>query len=163
LERDAHDGAQQRLVSLGLQLGTSESALPCELRAFKEQIADVITGLAGVGADLREISPGIHPAIVSKGGLGPALETLARCSAVPVRLYVAVKRRLPRSVEVAAYYIVAEALTNATKYASASEIRVRAEAEGPNLHLSIGDDGVGGADVGKRSGLIGLIDLGRVS
>lgn len=158
LERDLHDGAQQRLVSLGLQLRTAESALPCELRAFKEQIADVITGLAGVCADLREICRGIHPAIVSQRGLGPALETLARRSAVPVRLDMAVERRLPRSVEVAAYYVVAEALTNTAKYAHASEIRVRVAAEGPKLHLSIDDDGVGGADVGKGSGLIGLID-----
>jgi signal transduction histidine kinase len=158
LERDLHDGAQQRLVSLGLQLRTAESALPCELRAFKEQIADVITGLAGVCADLREICRGIHPAIVSQRGLGPALETLARRSAVPVRLDMAAERRLPRSVEVAAYYVVAEALTNTAKYAHASEIRVRVAAEGPKLHLSIDDDGVGGADVGKGSGLIGLID-----
>lgn len=95
---------------------------------------------------------------MSQGGLGLALETLARRSAVPVRLDVAVERRLPRSVEVAAYYVVAEALTNTAKYAHASEIRVRVAAEGPNLHLSIGDDGVGGADVGNGSGLIGLID-----
>jgi signal transduction histidine kinase len=143
---------------LGLQLRTAESALPCELRAFKEQIADVIAGLAGVCADLREISRGIHPVIESQGGLGPALEVLARRSAVPVRLDVAVERRLPRSVEVAAYYVVAEALTNTAKYAHASEIRLRVAAEGPNLHVSIGDDGVGGADVAKGSGLIGLID-----
>jgi signal transduction histidine kinase len=158
LERDLHDGAQQQLVSLGLQLRTAESALPCELRAFKEQIADVITGLAGVCADLQEISRGIHPAIASRGGLGPALATLARRSAVPVRLDVAVERRLPTSVEVAAYYVVAEALTNTAKYAHASEVGVRVEAAGPTLHLSIDDDGVGGADVGKGSGLIGLID-----
>jgi PAS domain S-box-containing protein len=157
LERDLHDGAQQRLVSLGLELRAAESALPRELRAVKEQIADLVTGLAGVCADLQEISRGVHPAIVSQGGLGPALEMLARRSAVPVRLDVA-DRRLPRSVEVAAYYVVAEALTNTAKYAHASEVRVRVEAEGPTLHLSIDDDGVGGADVGKGSGLIGLID-----
>ena len=100
-----------------------------------------------------EVSREIHAAIVSQRGLGLALATLARRSAVPVRLDVAVERRLPRSVEVAAYYVVAEALTNTAKYAHASEIRVRVATEGPNLHLSIGDDGVGGADVGKGSGL----------
>jgi hypothetical protein len=89
--------------------------------------------LRGSTGDFR----GIHPAIVSQGGLGPALEKLARRSAVPVRLDVAVERRLPRQVEVAAYYVVAEALTNTAKYAHASEIRVRAEAEGPNLRLSM--------------------------
>jgi PAS domain S-box-containing protein len=156
LERELHDGAQQR--SLALRLRTAEVALPCELRAVKEQIDDAITDLAGVCTDLREIFRGIHPTIVSHGGLGPALEKLARRSAVPVRLDVAVERRLSRSVAVAAYYVVAEALTNAAKYAHASEIGVRVEAKGPNLHLSIDDDGVGGADVGQGSGLIGLID-----
>jgi signal transduction histidine kinase len=96
--------------------------------------------------------------MLSQVGLGPALETLARRSAVRARPDVPVDRRLPRSIELAAYYVVAEALTNTAKYAHASEIRVRVEAEGPNLHLSIDDDGVGGADVGKGSGLIGLID-----
>jgi signal transduction histidine kinase len=158
LERELHDGAQQRLVSLALRLRTAEAAPPCELRAVKEQIDDAITDLAGVCTDLRDIFRGIHSAIVSQGGLGPALEKLARRSAGPVRLDVAVERRLSRSVEVAAYYVVAEALTNTAKYAHASEIGVRVEAKGPNLHLSIDDDGVGGADVGQGSGLIGLID-----
>jgi PAS domain S-box-containing protein len=149
---------QAALRRLALRLRTAEAALPCELRAVKEQIDDAITDLAGVCTDLREIFRGIHPTIVSHGGLGPALEKLARRSAVPVRLDVAVERRLSRSVEVAAYYVVAEALTNTAKYAHASEIGVRVEAKGPNLHLSIDDDGVGGADLGQGSGLIGLID-----
>jgi signal transduction histidine kinase len=96
--------------------------------------------------------------MLSQVGLGPALETLARRSAVRARPDVPVDRRLPRSIELAAYYVVAEALTNTAKYAHASEIRVRVEAEGPNLHLSIDDDGVGGAEVAKGSGLVGLID-----
>ena len=100
----------------------------------------------------------IHPAILSKGGLGPALKTLARRSAVPVDLDLGVDRRLPDSVEVGAYYVVSEALTNAAKHARASVVKVGIETEGANLHLSIRDDGIGGADAAKGSGLIGLTD-----
>ena len=95
---------------------------------------------------------------MSKGGLGPALKSLARRSAVPVELEVAVNRQLPESTEVAAYYVVAEALTNAAKHARASEVFVCVKAEGANLRLSIRDDGIGGADSHKGSGLIGLTD-----
>jgi signal transduction histidine kinase len=158
IERDLHDGAQQRLVSLGLQLRTAEASVPSELHPLKEQISNVVHGLAGVSEDLHEISRGIHPAILSKGGLGPALKTLARRSAVPVRLDLRTDRRLPESAEVAAYYVVAEALTNAAKHAQASEVNIRVEAEGANLHVSIRDDGIGGADLAKGSGLIGLTD-----
>ena len=100
----------------------------------------------------------IHPAIVSKGGLGPALKTLARRSAVPVDLDLGVDRRLPDSVEVGAYYVVSEALTNAAKHARASVVKVGIETEGANRHPSIRDDGIGGADAAKGSGLIGLTD-----
>jgi signal transduction histidine kinase len=157
-ERDLHDGAQQRLVSLGLQLRTAEALVPREQRALREQLSDIATGLAGVSEDLREISRGIHPAILSKGGLGPALETLARRSAVPVELDLRVDQRLPESVEVAAYYVVAEALTNTAKHAHASKVNVRVDTEGANLRVSIRDDGIGGADVTNGSGLSGLID-----
>jgi signal transduction histidine kinase len=125
---------------------------------LREKISDVVMGLTGVSEDLQEISRGIHPAILSRGGLGPALKTLARRSAVPVELRLGIDRRLPDSVEVAAYYVVAEALTNAAKYAQASEVRVSVDADEENLCLSIADDGVGGADLSKGSGLIGLID-----
>jgi signal transduction histidine kinase len=158
IERDLHDGAQQRLVSLGLEMRAAEASVPPELRAFKGQISQLVTGLAGVSEDLQEISRGIHPAILSKGGLGPALKTLARRSAVPVELDVDVDRRLPDSVEVAAYYVVAETLTNAAKHAQASEVTVRVESEGTNLHLLIRDDGIGGADTARGSGLTGLVD-----
>jgi signal transduction histidine kinase len=158
LERDLHDGAQQRLLSLGLKLRSAEASLPSHPHAVKEQISNIVNGLAGVSEDLREISHGIHPAILSKGGLGPALKTLARRSAVPVQLNLGVDRRLPESTEVAVYYVVAEGLTNAAKHAQASEVNVGVEAEGANLYLSIRDDGRGGADVAKGSGLIGLID-----
>jgi signal transduction histidine kinase len=159
-ERDLHDGAQQRLVSLGLELRAAEASVPAELQPLKEQISDVVGGLAGVSEDLREISRGIHPANLSKGGFGPALETLGRRSTVPVELDLRVDRQLPESAEVAAYYIVAEALTNAAKHAQASQVTVRVEADDASLHLSIRDDGVGGADTAKGSGLTGLI--GRV-
>jgi signal transduction histidine kinase len=117
-----------------------------------------VSGLTGVSADLQEISRGIHPAILSKGGLGPALKTLARRSTVPVELDLHVERRLPDSVEVGAYYVVAEALTNAAKHARASVVSVCVEAEDANLRVLIRDDGIGGAAAGKGSGLTGLID-----
>jgi signal transduction histidine kinase len=158
LERDLHDGAQQRLVSLGLELRAAEASVPADLHPLREQISDIVGGLAGVSQDLQEISRGIHPAILSKGGLGPALKSVARRSAVPVELDVTVDRRLPESAEVAAYYVVAEALTNAAKHAQASEVFVCVRAEGANLRLSIRDDGIGGADCHKGSGLIGLTD-----
>ena len=157
-ERDLHDGAQQRLVSLGLKLRTAEASVPPELQTLRDQIADIVTGLNGVSKDLQETSRGIHPAILSRGGLGPALKMLARRSTVPVELGVDVDRRLPDPAEVGAYYLVAEALTNAAKHAEASEVQVRVEADAASLHVSIRDDGVGGADSRKGSGLTGLTD-----
>ena len=158
IERDLHDGAQQRLVSLGLRLRLAEDSVTSEQMVLREQISDVVTDLVAVSDELREMSRGIHPAILSKGGLGPALRTLARRSATPVNLDVAVPRRLPDYVEVAGYYVVAEALTNVTKHAQASEVHLAVKTEGDHLYLSIRDDGIGGADAGKGSGLIGLVD-----
>jgi signal transduction histidine kinase len=158
VERDLHDGAQQRLVSLGLQARMAESSVLPEQTELKKQICDLASGLAGVSTELQEISRGIHPAILSDGGLAPALKSLARRCPVPVDLDVAVQQRLPDPVEVAAYYVVAEALTNAAKYAQASEVTLRAETKGANLYVSIQDDGIGGADTRKGSGLIGLKD-----
>jgi signal transduction histidine kinase len=157
-ERDLHDGAQQRLVSLGLKLRSAEASVPPDLGSVREQLAEIVDGLTGVFHDLQEISRGIHPAILSRGGLGPTLRTLARRSSVPVELRVGVDRRLPESVEVAAYYIVAESLTNAAKHAQAKEVWVAVDTDGPNFRLSIRDDGIGGADSGRGSGLIGLRD-----
>jgi signal transduction histidine kinase len=157
-ERDLHDGAQQRLVSLGLNLRLAEESVPPEQTTLRAQISDVVTGLVGVSDELREIARGIHPAILSRGGLGPTLKTLARRCAVPVDLDVAVPQRLPNHAEVAGYYVVAEALTNVAKHAHASGVQLAVKADDDNLHLSICDDGVGGADARKGSGLAGLVD-----
>jgi signal transduction histidine kinase len=158
LERDLHDGAQQRLVSLGLEMRAAESTLRSESSPVADQISEIVAGLTSVSEELREISRGIHPAILSKGGLGPALKAVARRSAVPVDLDIAVDRRLPESVEVAAYFVVAESLTNVARHAHASEVHVTAESDDAYLRLAIHDDGAGGADPAKGSGLIGLID-----
>lgn len=158
IERDLHDGAQQRLVSLGLQLRMAEAAVPPDLPKLKEQLSHTAEGLSLVLEDLRELSRGIHPAILSKGGLGPALKMLARRSAVPVDLHVRVEGRLPERVEVAVYYIVSECLTNAAKHARASSVCVEVAAAGEATRVAIRDDGIGGADPGRGSGLIGLID-----
>jgi signal transduction histidine kinase len=158
IERDLHDGTQQRLVSLGLELRLAQSRVPAELPELETEVGRVADELNGVVDDLREIARGIHPAILSEGGLGPALRTLARRAAIAVELDSATIARLPEPIEVAAYYVVSEALTNATKHAYASVVRVTVEERDEILHLSIRDDGAGGADPGRGSGLIGLRD-----
>src|SRR5690348_11746114 len=158
IERDLHDGTQQRLVSLGLELRLAQGMVPAELPGLEAAIGRVACELNGVVEDLREIARGIHPVILSEGGLGPALRTLARRAAVPVELDVPALGRLPEPVEVAAYYVVSEALTNATRHAHASVVCVAAEERGDSLRLSIRDDGAGDADPARGSGLIGLRD-----
>ena len=158
IERDLHDGAQQRLVSLALKLRGAASAVPPDQDEVQAELAGVRSGLDGVLEDLREMSRGIHPAVLSEGGLGPALKTLARRSAVPVVLEVDAEERLPERIEVAAYYVVSEALTNAAKHASASAVHVDVAMNGDKLQLAIRDDGVGGADPARGTGLIGLKD-----
>ncbi len=157
LERDLHDSAQQRLVALGLELQAAEAWVP-EREPLKEQIAGLVTTVTAVSAEVQEISRGIHPAILSKGELGPALKTLARRCTVPVDLDLHVDQRFADSVKVGAYYVVAEALTNAAKHARASVVEVCAHAAGPTLRLETRDDGIGGAAAGKGSGLTGLVD-----
>jgi signal transduction histidine kinase len=158
IERDLHDGAQQRLVSLALRLRGAASAVPPDQEEVQAELAGVRSGLDGVLEDLREMSRGIHPAVLSEGGLGPALRTLARRSSVPVVLEVDAEERLPDRIEVAAYYVVSEALTNAAKHASASAVHVDVAMNGDKLQLAIRDDGVGGADPARGTGLIGLKD-----
>jgi signal transduction histidine kinase len=158
IERDLHDGAQQRLVSLGLELRAAEAMVPVEEEELKTRLSQTAKGIGGVLEELQELSRGIHPAILSKGGLGPALKTLARRSAVPVELTLHADQRLPERVEVAAYFVVSEALTNAAKHAQASVVHVDLEAADSTVKLSIRDDGVGGADPGRGSGLVGIRD-----
>jgi signal transduction histidine kinase len=158
IERDLHDGAQQRLVSLALQLQAAQAAVPPELEELQAELDDVAAGLTDVQDELREFARGIHPAVLAEGGLGPALRTLARRSPVPVDLQVHVEGRLPEQVEVTAYYVVAEALTNVAKHAGASVVQVEVDTEDGLARLSIRDDGVGGADPARGSGLVGLKD-----
>jgi PAS domain S-box-containing protein len=159
LERDLHDGAQQRLVSLALELRVAEASVPDADHALKEQLSGIVAGLNGVSEDLQDLSRGIHPAILSQGGLGPALKTLARRSSLPVSLDLGIEGpRLPVFAEVAAYFVVAEALTNAAKHAHATGVTISAEASNSDLRLLISDDGIGGADSANGSGLIGLKD-----
>jgi signal transduction histidine kinase len=158
LERDLHDGAQQRLVALGLDLRAAEATVPDDLGSLRQRLSEIVDGLVDASKDLQDISRGIHPAVLSRGGLTPALKTLVRRSTVPVDLHLGVDRRLPDSVEVAAYYVVAESLTNAAKHARASEVTVSVEADADDLRLSICDDGVGGANSESGSGLVGLRD-----
>jgi signal transduction histidine kinase len=158
IERDLHDGTQQRLVSLVLDLRAAQAAVPPELPELRAQLARVADGLTGALEDLRELSRGIHPAVLSEGGLAPALKALARRSAVPVELEVEIPARLAEPVEVAAYYVVSETLANTAKHAHASVIHVRVQAGDDRLQLSVRDDGVGGATPGRGSGLVGLTD-----
>ena len=127
-------------------------------RISSAELSRVVEGLTTVLDELREISSGIHPAILSEGGLAPALKTLARRSPIPVMLDVRVEGRLPESVEVAAYYVVAEMLTNAAKHARASTVHVDVAGTDGALRVSVRDDGVGGADPARGSGLVGLRD-----
>jgi signal transduction histidine kinase len=158
IERDLHDGVQQRLVSLALAERTAQEMVPPGLPELQAQLSRVVDGLTGALEELREISRGIHPAILNQGGLAPALKTLARRSSVPVELEMRVETRLPEPVEVAVYYVVSEALTNTAKHAHASVAHVAVEARDGVLELSIRDDGCGGADPTRGSGLIGLTD-----
>jgi signal transduction histidine kinase len=158
IERDLHDGAQQRLIALGLEVCSAMDQVPAGLDGLNAELSDVASGLIAVLEELRDISHGIHPAILSSGGLRAALKALARRSTVPVTLDVVIEADVPDSVEAAAYYVTAEALANAAKHAHASEIMVRARTAAENLYLSIGDNGIGGADSHKGSGIIGLKD-----
>jgi signal transduction histidine kinase len=157
IERDLHDGAQQRLVSLGLRLRAAQEAAP-EAGELAQQLEGAVTEVTGVLEEVHEIARGLHPSVLTDGGLRPALRALARRSAVPVDLYVQVVGRLPEPVEIAAYYAVSEALTNAAKHAHASVAEVEVAAGDGLMRVSVRDDGRGGADFGHGSGLVGLRD-----
>jgi signal transduction histidine kinase len=157
IERDLHDGVQQQLIAARMELSGIEAAMP-PADERRDQLAHAAMGLAGAQEDLVEISRGIHPGALAEGGLGPAIKTLARRSPVPVEVELRTETRLPAPLEVAAYYIVSEALTNTAKHAEASAAQVVVEARAGVLDLSIHDDGRGGADASRGSGLIGLAD-----
>ncbi|MBL1086977.1 sensor histidine kinase [Streptomyces actinomycinicus] len=158
IERDLHDGVQQRLVSLLLLLRNAQTSVPADLYRLRTELDVVAAGLTDACEELREVARGIHPAILAQGGLVPALKALARRSAVPVALETDVRERLPERVEVSAYYVVSEALTNAAKHAEASTVTVTAAAGSGLLHVRIQDDGVGGASFAAGTGLVGLRD-----
>ena len=158
IERDLHDGTQQRLVSLALAVRNAEADVPPDRGDLRGVLSHIATGLTDAVADLQEFSRGIHPAILSQGGLGPALRTLARRSAIPVELDITADTRFPEPIEVAAYYVASEALANATKHAQASRVEVTLATRNGRLLLSVRDDGVGGADPTRGSGLVGLSD-----
>jgi PAS domain S-box-containing protein len=157
LERNLHDGAQQRLVALSVALRLVESRLDSDPEAARQLLTGAQTELAQALEELRELARGIHPAVLTDRGLRPALETLAARAPFPVELDVPVER-LSADVEAAAYYVVAEALTNVAKYARATSARVAVSQDDGSLVVIVSDDGVGGADPDKGSGLRGLAD-----
>lgn len=158
LERDLHDGAQQHLVLLGLKLRMARKLVttdPASAAALHDELrADLDHALR----ELRNLSHGIHPALLSEGGLEPAIDELARRCAVPVDLELDVRRRLPSGIETAAYFVVAESLTNVAKYAAATRAVVSVRDGDEALSVVVSDDGVGGANPEKGTGLRGLGD-----
>jgi signal transduction histidine kinase len=158
IERNLHDGTQQRLISVLMELRVAEERVPADAPGLRQQLAQISAELTDTVNELRELARGIHPAALAHGGLEVAIKTLARRSPVPVRFEADIPRRLPESVEVAAYYVVAEALCNTWKYARASTVHITAAIRDGRLCVTVCDDGVGGADPSEGSGLIGLAD-----
>ncbi|MEV4517853.1 GAF domain-containing protein [Dactylosporangium sp. NPDC049525] len=158
IERNLHDGVQQQLVALILEVGNAQVNIPAEMPQLRQLLATVKQELTGVLDDLRDISRGLYPAILSDVGLQPALNGLIRRSPIPVELNAHLAGRLPEPAEVAAYYIVSESLANAAKHAHASRVHIDAAVRDGWLHLSVADDGAGGADPARGSGLVGLTD-----
>jgi signal transduction histidine kinase len=158
IERDLHDGTQQRLVSIAMSLGLLESKLPAGSAQAGPIVRETRESLMAALAELRELTQGIHPTILVERGLPTALDELCRRAALPAHLQLDLDRRLPDQVETAAYFLVSEALTNAAKHSHASEIRVKATYAGDVLTIEVADDGIGGAEVGRGTGLRGLAD-----
>ena len=155
IERDLHDGVQQHLVTLSLMLRSIGDRAPADVRADLDKVYD---GLAVTLTELRDLSRGLHPAILVEAGLGPAVRALARRSRLPVRVQVQTDGRLPGSCEATAYYVAAEAFTNAAKHAAASAVDIFIERVDGARTVQVRDDGVGGADATRGSGLVGLRD-----
>ena len=158
IERNLHDGAQQRLVALSLELRVAKRKLRTSPEEAGELLEEVAQELAQAITELRELAQGIHPAVLTERGLGPALEVLAARAPLPVELAVSLTEHLPEPVETATYYTVSEALANIVKHAHADSVTVRAKCFDGRLELAISDNGVGGADPDRGSGLCGLRD-----
>jgi signal transduction histidine kinase len=158
VERDLHDGAQQRLVSVALRLRAEQATLPPKAEELAERLEGAVKEAVGLQEELREISHGLYPAVLAESGLRTALRALARRSAVPVNVDVQLTEALPEPVETAAYYAVFEALTNVAKHARASAADVEVAAEDGVLRARVRDDGCGGADFSLGSGLTGIKD-----
>jgi signal transduction histidine kinase len=158
IERDLHDGAQQRLLSLGMELGMALEKFDSDPDAARGLVGDAHAELQRAIAELRNLARGIHPAVLTDRGLDAALSALAARSPIPVRLDVKLAGRPPASVEATAYFIVAEALTNAARYANAKRVDVKVRQNGDKLHIEVADDGVGGAEQRPGGGLAGLAD-----
>ena len=158
LERNLHDGAQQRLVALSLALRHALTQLESDPRAARATLADAGDELSLALDELRELARGLHPAVLTDRGLRAAVDVLAGRVPVPVELAEIPGARLPEPVEAAAYYLIAEALTNVTKYAGATAVRVRVAVDDERVVVEVSDDGVGGADAAGGSGLRGLAD-----
>jgi GAF domain-containing protein len=157
IERNLHDGTQQRLIALGLDLQRARAAIPTEQPETHSALAEAEQDLEAILADLRELSHGLHPQLLSRLGLGPSLRSLARRSPIPVQLNVDLPERPPAPLETAVYYVVSEALTNAIKHSRATEISITITSD-ETLRASIVDNGVGDADPRSGSGLTGLLD-----
>ena len=157
IERNLHDGVQQRLVTVSLRLGGVRDRVPAGLPAIRDDLGRLTDVLTETLDELRDLARGVHPAVLVEAGLGSALDGLARRSALPVQLDVQVDGRLPAECEATAYYVVCEAFANAVKHASASAVEIRVEAVEGTLTVQVSDDGVGGAD-SRGSGLTGIRD-----
>jgi signal transduction histidine kinase len=157
IERNLHDGVQQRMVAVGLNLRTVRTDPDLD-PAVRDRLAEISAELDGVLEEVRNFSRGLHPALLSRAGLGPSLRPLARRSPIPVTIGVDVESRPPESVEIAVYFVVSEALANAAKHSQASELQVSVVADDAMIRATIGDDGVGGAVLMPGTGLIGLVD-----
>ena len=158
IERDLHECAHQKLVSLALQVRGALAAAPYELTQHRARLAEIADGMTHALEGLREIALGLHPGVLAEGGLEPALTTLAYRSQIPAELDVRVEGRLPEPAELAVYYVVSEAMTNGAKHARASKVQVAVDKRDTTLQVSVRDNGRGGADPERGSGLLGLKD-----
>jgi signal transduction histidine kinase len=158
IERDLHDGAQQRMVAVAVTLGLAETKMASDPDGAAKLIAEAREEAQLAVKEIRELARGIHPALLSDRGLGPALEALASRAPVPVEITGVPQAPLRPAVEAAAYFVTAEALTNVAKYARANQAAVALSLEEKHLRVEVSDDGVGGADPSTGSGLRGLRD-----